>query len=190
MSRRPLRLGGFIAVLIGALLLVLGFTSGRGGAFDEEASQLSGSVGPRLVIESIDLMTTTRGGEATSDGTINPPSGHTMWVRGYDRVSPGAVGTSVVAGHVEYNGKDDVFARLPELDSGDTVKVVAGDESLEFVITRAEVVDKHELTKDAEVWGENSSERRLVLITCDDELGYASDGHRKANFVVVAELAD
>lgn len=190
MSRRPLRLGGFVAVVVGALLLVLGFASGRGGAFDEEASRLEGTAGPELVIESIGLKTTPRGGGVTSTGTINPPSGQAMWVQGFDRVRPGAEGTAVVAGHVAYNGENDIFAKLPEVEVGQEVRLVAGDETLDLVVTRAEIVDKHKLTRDEEVWGENTSTRRVVLITCDDELGYGSDGHRLANYVVVAEPAE
>lgn len=187
MSGRPLRLGGFVTVILGVILLVLGFTSGRGGDFDAEVSRLSGASGPVLVIESIELTTTVRGGGETSVGTIDPPSGQAMWVQGFDRVRPGSVGTAVVAGHVVYDGEDDIFARLPAVDVGQEVRLVAGDESLDFVVTRAEIVDKHALTEDDEVWGPNSSTRQLVVVTCDDALGYGSDGHRRANYVVVAE---
>ena len=41
-----------------------------------------------------------------------------------------------------------------------------------------------------QVWGRNDDTRRIVLITCDDRLGFREDGHRTANFVAVAELPD
>lgn len=188
MSRRPLRLGGFIAALLGALLLVLGFTSGRGGAFDE-ASRLSGDAGPQLVVESIDLTTDLRAGTVTDRNTVDPPEGVALWLQGFDRVRPGTTGTSVVAGHVVYDGQDDIFTRLPEVEVGEHVRLVQDGETLDLVVTRAEVVDKRDLTRDEQVWGANSDTRRVVLITCDDELGIGTDGHTKANFVVVAEPA-
>ena len=46
---------------------------------------------------------------------------------------------------------------------------------------------KQALTTDQAVWGANSSESRLAIITCDDALGFRGDGHRVANFVVIAE---
>ncbi|KGN36340.1 class F sortase [Knoellia subterranea] len=190
MSRRPLRLGALGAVLVGAFLVVLGFTAGGGGgAFDEASSKLSGAVGPRLEIASIGVAVDLRGGTVNADGRVNPPARTAMWLQGYDRVRPGAVGTAVVAGHLEHSGAKDVFARLPELRVGDRFALVAGDADLTFEVTRTDVVDKVELTGDDTVWGPNTSSRRIVLITCDDELGYRKDGHRVANYVVVAEAA-
>lgn len=189
MLRRPLYAGGVVALVVGALLLVLGFTSGRGEAFDEEASRLTGATGPELVLPPIGLATPLVGGGVSPSGTINPPAGQAMWVQGYDRVRPGSVGTAVVAGHIEHSGKPDIFAHLPSVRVGDELHLVAGSVTLDFVVQRADVVDKRELTSDDDVWGENTSSRRLVLITCDDELGFGKDGHRLANYVVVAEAA-
>ncbi|KGN30512.1 hypothetical protein N802_06765 [Knoellia sinensis KCTC 19936] len=188
MSLRPLRLGAFGAVLVGALLLVLGFTAGNGGgAFDEEASRLTGASGPRLEIPEIGLTADLKGGSVTSAGKVDPPAGTAMWLQGFDRVRPGTEGTAIVAGHLEHSGKDDIFAKLPKLRVGQQFDVVAGEANLTFEIKRTQVVDKVALTGDDVVWGENTSTRRIVLITCDDELGYRKDGHRVANYVVVAE---
>lgn len=54
---------------------------------------------------------------------------------------------------------------------------------------RAGVVDKEELTTDQAVWGANNSVRRLAIVTCDDAYGFRDDGHRVANYVVIAEPA-
>lgn len=110
-----------------------------------------------------------------------------MWVRSYGRVEPGEVGTAVVAGHVVSSGEDDVFAALPDVRVGQEVVITSGSVTTTYVVKRAEVVTKAALTHDADVWGENSSGRRVVLIICDDELGFRKDGHRGANYVVVAD---
>jgi LPXTG-site transpeptidase (sortase) family protein len=84
-------------------------------------------------------------------------------------------------------GKADVFADLPTVRVGDAVVVRSGSVNRTYVVKRTAVVKKVSLTRDPDVWGQNSSKRRIVLITCDDELGFRSDGHRVANYVVVAE---
>lgn len=55
-------------------------------------------------------------------------------------------------------------------------------------MTSTDIIDKDELTTRKEVWGANKDTRRVVLVTCDDKLGFREDGHRTANFVAVAEL--
>jgi LPXTG-site transpeptidase (sortase) family protein len=110
-----------------------------------------------------------------------------MWLRGYGRVRPGDVGTAVVAGHVASAGDDDVFAALSSIRAGQTVVITSGAVTRSYVVRRAAVVTKAALTRDADVWGQNSSLRRIVLITCDDDLGFRRDGHRVANYVVVAD---
>ena len=128
--------------------------------------------------------------EGLRDGRINPPAGTVMWYTGHDRVPPGQVGTSVIAGHVGAYGSPDRFADLSDVAVGDEVEIVTRDgERTTFTVVRAEVVDKDELTTDNAVWGNNSSVRRLAIITCDDAFGYRGDGHRVANYVVIAEAA-
>lgn len=183
------RLVGLVALVLGGLLLVLGLNAGRGEAFDEAASRLTGNTGPRLEAAEIQLDTVVQGGGVNPIGRIDPPAGTAMFVDGFDRVRPGAVGTSVIAGHLVHSGKEDVFARVPELGVGDDLTLRAGDQSLTFVVKSTQVTDKAQVTEDDLVWGSNTSTRRLVLITCDDALGFRKDGHRVANYVVVAEAA-
>jgi len=152
-----------------------------------EATQQPVGSGLRLGVPSITLNTALRAGGVSASGTINPPAGKAMWVRGYGRVQPGKVGTAVVAGHVVSSGDDDVFARLSEVRVGHKIVITSGSERRTYVVKRAAVVKKAALTHDPDVWGQNTSQRRLVLITCDDELGYRKDGHRVANYVVVAD---
>lgn len=123
----------------------------------------------------------------SDNGTISPPAGQAIWFTGYGRVMPGLVGTSVIAGHIEADGRPDVFASLPSVKDGARVRVGFADgKVLSLTVVRTEVVDKNRLQTDPDVWGENHTSRRVALITCDDAYGFRSDGHRVANFVAIA----
>lgn len=134
-------------------------------------------------------LSTKIGPQGLRDGKVNPRAGEVIWFTGYDRVRPGATGTTVIAGHVISGGRADSFAALEQLSTGDGVVLsYPGGARLRFEVTSTDIVDKDELTTSQDVWGDNSDTRRIVLVTCDDELGFRTDGHRKANFVAVAEL--
>ena len=140
----------------------------------------------RIASIGLDHRMTARG--LSSDGTIDPPKGSVMWFTGYDRVRPGAVGTAVIAGHVASGSRRDVFAKLSDVDVGDAVQVIEADGARRsYTVTRAGAIDKQKLTTDQAVWGVNTTRSRLAIITCDDAFGFRSDGHRVANFVVIAE---
>lgn len=145
------------------------------------------TAGVNLAVSAIGLDVPVRAGGASSSGVIVPGAGRAIWVRGYGRVRPGDVGTAVVAAHVVSSGRDDVFAELSSVRVGHTVVVTSGADTRTYVVTRTAVVPKAALTRDVDVWGQNTSQRRIVLITCDDGLGYRKDGHRVANYVVVAD---
>jgi LPXTG-site transpeptidase (sortase) family protein len=145
------------------------------------------AVGLRLRIPAIGLDRAVSGRGLSADGKIDPLPGRVMWFTGYDRVRPGRTGTAVIAGHVVAGGRSDVFADLADVDVGDRVEVVEGGRTLRYTVTSARAVRKQALTTDQAVWGANSSESRLAIITCDDALGFRGDGHRVANFVVIAE---
>ncbi len=112
-----------------------------------------------------------------------------MWFKGFERVRPGAVGTAVIAGHVATGDRRDVFANLADVDVGDKVQVLTNGKALSYRVTRASAIDKQKVTTDQAVWGSNTSRSRLAIITCDDAFGFRGDGHRVANFVVIAERA-
>ncbi|GAA4401812.1 hypothetical protein GCM10023168_11780 [Fodinibacter luteus] len=151
------------------------------------ASKPPSAAGLRIQIPAIDLDHRMAGGGLSSNGTIDPDPGTVMWFRGYDRVRPGRVGTAVIAAHVATGSRPDVFADLADVGVGDTVKVVEDGKSITYRVTRAAAIDKVKVTTDQTVWGPNSSRSRLAIITCDDAFGFRGDGHRKANFVVIAE---
>ena len=127
------------------------------------------------------------GGGLSSDGTIDPEPGSIMWFQGFERVRPGRVGTAVIAGHVASGSRRDVFANLADVDVGDKVQIVDKGKILTYRVTRASAINKYEVTTDAAVWGQNTSRSRLAIITCDDAFGFRGDGHRVANFVVIAD---
>lgn len=141
----------------------------------------------RLSIPAVGLSTSLKP-QGLRDGKVNPRAGEVIWFTGYDRVRPGATGTSVIAGHVVNQDGPDEFAALENLETGDGIVLGYPDgSSLRLEVTSTDIVDKDDLTTNQDVWGDNSESRRVVLVTCDDELGFREDGHRTANFVAVAE---
>lgn len=153
-------------------------------AADADAAAVS------LSVPSVGLSTTISP-QGLRDGKVNPLAQQVIWFTGYDRVRPGATGTSVVAGHVVSGGGPDRFAPLEHVKKGDGVVLTyPGGEELRLEIVRTDIVAKTDLQTDQDVWGANDSTRRVVLVTCDDRLGFREDGHREANFVAVAEIAD
>lgn len=123
-----------------------------------------------------------------ADGTINPGRNQVIWFTGSNRVQPGQVGTAVIAAHVTWEGAPDAFINLPNVGVGDTVTVGYTDgTSRSFTVTETAAVDKEALARSLTVWGPHPDRPRLAIITCDPALGYQSDGHTEANFVVIAE---
>lgn len=121
-------------------------------------------------------------------GVVNPPTKTLAWVKGYDRVRPGEIGTAVIAGHVVDGKAPDIFANLDKIAQGDAVTVVdVQGKARTYTVTRTRVATKDEVSHEPEVWGENTTVRRIALITCDDDDGFRADGHRVANFVAIAE---
>ena len=54
-------------------------------------------------------------------------------------------------------------------------------------ITQTQQMSKEGLQRAPAVWGNQKDVARIALITCDDSLGFRSDGHSRANFVAIAE---
>ena len=150
-------------------------------------SQKPTASGFRLSIPAIALDHRMYGGGVSSEGTIDPEPGSIMWFQGFERVRPGRVGTAVIAGHVATGSRRDVFANLADVDVGDKVQVVDKGKTMTYRVTRASAINKYDVTSDEAVWGPNTSRSRLAIITCDDAFGFRGDGHRVANFVVIAD---
>ena len=153
-----------------------------------ETAEESAPTAYRLAIPSIGLDHAMSGRGLSADGTIDPPPATVMWFTGLDRVRPGSVGTAVIAAHVVTANNRDVFADLADVEVGDAVQVVVADgTTVTYTVTRAGAINKDDVTTDQTVWGTNTSRSRLAIITCDDAQGFRRDGHRVANFVVIAE---
>lgn len=148
------------------------------------ASKGGGSVPVSLKIPSIGFDEKLVGMGLTSQGTISPEPGVTQWYNA--TVAPGKTGISVIAGHVTWNGKPDVFVKLDKVNVGDQLTVGFADGSTKaFKVTREKSVDKVALQKDQTVWG-NSTKPVLALITCDSA-SRVEGVHHVNNYVVWAE---
>jgi len=86
-----------------------------------------------------------------------PPDGCTF--------ASGCVGSSVLIGHVNGNGKDGVFAKLAQLKTGALIEVDRSDDKTAvFKVTKTQVLDKSAFPTRA-VYGDVANPQ-LRLITC------------------------
>lgn len=101
--------------------------------------------------------------------------------------TPGAIGPSVIAGHVTWDGSPAVFFELTELDAGDRIEVRRVDgRTAVFTVDRTATYPKDEFPT-VEVY-RNLDHAGLRLITCGGD--YSEDDNRYAdNVVVYASLA-
>ncbi len=100
---------------------------------------------------------------------------------------PGAPGSSVLASHVQYDGKPGVFRYLTNLKVGDVAAIGYSDGSAkQFIVTEVAKYAKDQLPADR-VWS-RSGKPILVLLTC----GGRFDESRRSfddNIVAYAEPA-
>ncbi|NUP17764.1 MAG: class F sortase [Streptomyces sp.] len=124
-----------------------------------------------------------------STGQLEPPPAHNTNLVGWyaKGASPGEPGTSIIAGHVDTATSPAVFARLSELERGDSFQVLRADgRSAAFVIDSVETFDKNTFPS-RRVYGDTS--RSLVrLITCAGDYDRQARDYT-ANLVVFAHLA-
>jgi hypothetical protein len=110
-----------------------------------------------------------------------PPLTDVGWYRFGAR--PGELGSSVLVGHVDGDGRTGVFWRLRDLQPGDPVKVRdATGRTRHFVVSARAEVSKSTLPADL---FSRQGPTRLVLITCGGAFDYATH-HYVDNVVVVA----
>ncbi|MFI0967374.1 class F sortase [Streptomyces sp. NPDC021080] len=107
--------------------------------------------------------------ELSIDGTGKlqpPPANDTNLVGWYAKgVSPGEVGTAIIAGHVDTKTSAAVFARLDNLKKGDTFSVERSDgRTASFVVDNAETFAKNAFPDD-QVYAD-TSDAEVRLITC------------------------
>ena len=120
------------------------------------------------------------------NGSLQVPSSIAVagWYTGSPR--PGAVGSSVIAGHVDSLSGPGVFNRLGTLRPGDRVYVSRADGTMAvFSVTKIQTYEKDAFPT-AEVYGP-APDPELRLITCGGTFDPAT-GHYLSNVVAYATL--
>jgi len=119
----------------------------------------------RLVIDALGLDADVETVNLAGDGTLATPRDvlHVGW---YAQSSlPGELGPAVIVGHVDSADGPAVFARLGELETGDSVTVVGADgSSISYTVSSVTRHPKESFPIEA-VYG-GSPEASLRLITC------------------------
>ncbi len=98
--------------------------------------------------------------------------------------TPGAPGSAVIAGHLDWKGVLGVFNRLADTPVGETVTVTYDDgHEQSWVVTSVELVDKPAVAVDGTF--ARDGEPTLRLVTCGGEFDRAIH-HYKSNVIVTA----
>jgi sortase (surface protein transpeptidase) len=140
-----------------------------------------------LTIPSIGVQTSLVDLGLTTDGTLQVPSSTAVagWYTGSPR--PGAVGSAVIAGHIDSKAGPGVFFRLSALRPGDRVYVRRADGTLaEFTVTTVSKYAKDSFPTQAVYGAVPDSELRLI--TCGGTFDYATRSYL-SNTVVYAVAA-
>jgi sortase (surface protein transpeptidase) len=117
-------------------------------------------------------------------GAMQVPSMSTVagWFTGSPR--PGAVGSSIIVGHVDSKSGPGIFYRLPELKNGDDVYIKRSDgTTAEFRVTEVQEYPKDQFPTDR-VYGP-TPDAELRLITCGGTFDSVT-GHYLSNIIVYA----
>jgi LPXTG-site transpeptidase (sortase) family protein len=98
--------------------------------------------------------------------------------------APGAEGSAVLAGHVDWHGVPGIFFRLRELQPGDGVVVTMSDGTVQsWKVVDVTLVAKPELPV-SEVFS-RTGPPTLTLVTCGGSFDYSTH-HYRSNVVVTA----
>jgi len=150
------------------------------------AQQLSDDVRPeRVLIPAIDVDADVIDLGLKPDRTLEVPTdfAQTGWYTG--RSVPGAVGPSVVVGHVDSFSGPAVFFRLRDLAAGDIIEIHRSDGVVtRFRVTETKMVDKDEFPT-AEVYDPTEAPT-LRLITCGGDFDRSVRSY-EGNLLVFAE---
>jgi LPXTG-site transpeptidase (sortase) family protein len=137
-----------------------------------------------LTIPSIGVQTSLIHLGLTSSGTLQVPSTTAVagWYTGSPR--PGAIGSSVIAGHIDSVLGPGIFYHLSQLQRGDRVYIRRADGTLVvFSVTRVQMYLKDDFPTEA-VYGP-TPDAELRLITCGGTFDYARRSYL-SNVVVYA----
>ncbi|SCD63696.1 LPXTG-site transpeptidase (sortase) family protein [Streptomyces sp. di188] len=150
---------------------------------------LARSTPTRLVIPSIGVNAPFTALDVDSKGRLEaPPPNDTNLVGWYAKgVSPGELGTAIVAGHVDTKTSAAVFARLSELKKGDRFQVRRADGTrATFVVDEAESFAKDDFPNER-VYAD-TPDAQVRLITCAGAYDHTAKDYTE-NLVVFAHLA-
>ncbi|WP_374115596.1 class F sortase [Streptomyces sp. NK15101] len=123
-------------------------------------------------------------------GALDPPPADDTNLVGWQEsgVSPGELGTAIVAGHLDTATAPAVFARLGELEAGDTFEVSRADgTTAAFVVDSVEEFDKDDFP-DRRVY-EDTPNALVRLITCAGAYDRKAKDYTE-NLVVFAHLKE
>jgi len=121
-------------------------------------------------------------------GVLQPPPNPTLagWFAG--AAAPGAVGPTVIVGHVDSRDGPGVFFTIKNLAAGDVVEVGRSDgRTARFRVTEVQDFDKTRFPTDR-VYGPTAGPE-LRLITCGGAFD-AATGHYERNVIAFGVLAD
>jgi LPXTG-site transpeptidase (sortase) family protein len=148
-------------------------------------SFLARSIPLRITIPKISVHSNLMQLGLKKDGTLQvPPAAFPAgWYTGAP--TPGQQGPAVIVGHIHWNARAGVFARLAELKQDDQITVLRTDgKSVLFEVTSVKLYAKSHFPT-ALVYG-NVDDAELRLITCG---GYDKVAHKyEANLVVFARV--
>lgn len=138
----------------------------------------------RLRVPSVGVDGAVTAVGVAGDGQLAVPddAGSISWYRFGS--GPGGAGTTVLAGHVDYDGSRGVFWRLDELQTGQRVELGTSAGPMIFVVTATRRYAKPDLPL-ADLFG-RAGPSRLVLITCGGSFDRVAGSYRD-NVVVYAE---
>lgn len=118
------------------------------------------------------------------DGQLAIPDVHQVgWYRGSP--DPGAIGPSLLAGHVDYSGVDGAFFHLADLHPGDTIQVTGTKGSATFRVVT--VATEPKATIDWRQVLANVPDAELLAITCGGPLD--STGHNYTDNIILRAVA-
>lgn len=141
-----------------------------------------------LTIESLDIRAAPVidvGVEDNGDMEV-PPADQVGWYR-YSP-TPGQEGSSILAAHIAYDGRNGVFVRLVDIDPGAVVEVTDEEGRTDrFVVESVDRYDKTALPED--VVFARAGDPRLVLVTCGGRFDRERNSYDD-NVVVVATPLD
>jgi LPXTG-site transpeptidase (sortase) family protein len=140
-----------------------------------------------LVIPAIGVTTSLVHLGLTSTGALQVPPTTAVagWYTGSPR--PGAIGSAVIAGHIDSYQGPGVFYRLSQLQRGDRVYVRRADGTLAvFKVTEVQMYPKDAFPT-AAVYGATPAPE-LRLITCGGTFDYSTGSYLSNTVVYAAEV--